>query len=42
MAQNEIAPKPRKMRTDKITYDEFLKRYMNGEHLEWVKGRLCL
>lgn len=28
-------PKPNRM-----TYDEFLKRYMNGEHLEWVKGEV--
>ena len=30
----------RNARAPKITYDEFLKRYMNGEHLEWVNGEV--
>jgi Uma2 family endonuclease len=29
-----------KARRKKISYDEFLKLYMNGEHLEWVKGEV--
>jgi Uma2 family endonuclease len=39
MAQPAIAADPPK-RSAKISYDEFLKRYMNGEHLEWVNGEV--
>ena len=43
-----LTPVPIKTRTTKkilpakqrITFDEFLKTYMNGEHVEWVNGEV--
>lgn len=38
MAQVKTNQSQRKNPVAKITCDEFLKRHMNGEHLEWVDG----
>ena len=40
MAQ-AVSPRPSPgTKPNRMTYDEFLRRYMNGEHLEWVKGEV--
>lgn len=40
MAQETVTKSSPKPKAAKISYDEFLKRYMNGEHLEWVNGEV--
>jgi Uma2 family endonuclease len=40
MTQVKIARSTRKTHSAKITYDEFLKRYMDSEHVEWVNGKV--